>query len=282
MRLEKLACPGCGAPLSGDFAPNQTITCTHCGVPLLLTELQTEHPIFCPKCRTLNADEVHFCVQCGERLKVDCVMCHYKNRIDTPHCARCGVHLKRAQQKRHALRDTSQALRAERLASLKEKELRQRQEKIERLIEALDEPENHDLAILQLSQLGAVVIEILIETMLKDEDVDARYGSARALGQIMARQDLKQLGEGQHQATVEALGQALTDPELPVRYWAAEALGKCHSSLAIAPLAELLGDRHKGLRQVARAAIESIGGPAAEAALAKHKPNKLLGWLAGQ
>ena len=248
---------------------------------MLLTELQTEHPIFCPKCRTLNADEVHFCVQCGERLKVDCVMCHYKNRIDTPYCARCGVHLQRARQKRHAMRETSQSLRAERLAALKEKEARQQQEKIERLVEALDEPENHDLAILQLSQLGAAVIEILIETLLRDEDVDARYGSARTLGQIMAQQNLKKLDEGR-QATLEALVQALVDPELPVRYWAAEALGKCNSPLAIAPLTALLDEQHKGLRQVARTAIENIGGPAAEAALAKHKPHKLLSWLSGK
>ena len=39
MRLEKLACPGCGAPITGDFAPNQQIECNSCGVPLLLTQV---------------------------------------------------------------------------------------------------------------------------------------------------------------------------------------------------------------------------------------------------
>jgi HEAT repeat protein len=279
MKLEKLACPGCGAPLSGDFSPNQTIHCTHCSVPLLITELQTDHPIFCPKCHTLNADEVYFCVQCGERLKAECVMCQSKNRLDTPYCARCGVHLERARQKRQSLRQQSQSLREQRLMVLKEKEVRQRQERLERLVEALDEPENHDLAVLQLSQLGSEAVEVLIETLLNNEDVDARYGSARALGQIMAEQTLR--GDSPQQSTtVQALMQAMTDPEVAVRYWAVEALGKCRSETAIPTLTPALTDPHKGIRQVTRLALQSIGGAQAEAALTRSKPNKLLGWLA--
>lgn len=274
MKIEKLACPNCNAPLTGNFAPNQRIECSHCGTPLLLTHLDANNPIFCPDCNTLNTDEVRYCFRCGFQLKAECVLCHTQNRIDTNYCVKCGVHLERAKNKRRLLQEANVLLRQERLEILKEKEARQKQEKIERLIEALDEPENHDLAIFQLNQIGADAVEALIDTLLNDPDVDARYGSARALGQIMAAQDISVLDRARS-ATVKALIEALNDSELPVRFWAANALGKCKSNLAIEPLAQLLKARHKGLREVARKSLICIGGKRVEDILGQRR----IGWL---
>ena len=277
MKLEKLSCPNCSAPLRDDIDPKQKIECEHCGTPLILTELEANQPIFCPTCQTLNGDDIRFCTGCGQQLKVGCVMCHEQNRIDTTHCAKCGVHLERAMNRRRHLRETSNLRREERLARLKEKEARQKQEHLERLIEDLDEPENHATAIVQLNRIGLEAVEVLIETLLNDDDVDARYGSARALGQIMAARELDVLDKGR-QTTIEALIQALADPELSVRYWAVEALGRCKSNLAITPLANLLDAPHKGLRSAVRSSLQQIGGDRVEKILAK--PTGVRGWLA--
>lgn len=275
MKIEKLACPNCSAPLTGDFAPNQRIECTHCGTPLLLTHLDTHNPIFCPECNTLNTEEVRYCFRCGFQLKAECVLCHTQNRIDTHYCVRCGVHLERAKNKRRLLQEASSLLRQERLEILKEKEARQKQAKIERLIEALDEPENHEMAIFQLNQLGTDAVEALIGTLLNDPDVDARYGAARALGQIMAEQEVKVL-DRTRSATVKALIEALADPELPVQFWAAEALGKCKSNLAIEPLSKMLKARHKGLREVVRNSLIHIGGKRVEDILGQSRSRWLF------
>lgn len=277
MKIEKLACPSCSAPLSGDFSPNQKIECTHCGTPLLLSHVESDSPIFCKQCHTLNDDGVNFCTHCGQKLKEQCILCHTENRIDTRFCAKCGAHIERAKTKRRWLKETDQLLRRERLEILKEKEAAQKQRKLARLIEALDEPENHDFAIFQINQMGTEAVDALVETLLHDEDVDVRYGSARALGYIIATQEVAVLSRARN-VTVRALIQALDDPELPVRYWAADALGQCKSNLAIEPLAKLLNSSHKGLRQVARQSLQLIGGKRVQQILDNHTPQK-RGWL---
>lgn len=278
MNIEKLACPGCGAPLSGNFSANQQIECPSCGVPLLITHLETDQPIFCPKCRTLNSDEVRFCTQCGEHLKVDCILCHTLNRIDATYCARCGAHIKNAIARRRKMAETRRRLELEREQAFRAKEAYQKQEKLESLLQALDEPENHDFAIYQINQMGVDAIKGLIETLLNDHDPDARYGSARALGQICAQKEIKALIKGR---TVKALIQALGDPEPAVRYWTAHALGCCQSSLAIDPLAALLSDSHKGVRQQAHLSLQKIGGKRTEQRLAEARSRGLLGWIKG-
>ena len=125
MKIEKLACPNCNAPLSGDFVANQKTECTHCGTPLLLTDVQTNRPLFCLECYTLNADEVRFCVNCGHSLTIECILCHTHNRADIDYCAKCGVHIQQAKIKCQSLHETNQLLRKERLVLLKEKEARQ-------------------------------------------------------------------------------------------------------------------------------------------------------------
>lgn len=278
MKLEKLCCPSCGAPLIGNFAPNQQIECNSCGTPLLLTHLDSENPIFCPHCRTLNADEMRFCVNCGHKLKTDCVLCYTENRIDAVYCARCGAHLERARTKRRNLEETRRKMARERTQTLEVKAARQKQEKLERLLADLDEPENHDFAIYQINQMGAEAVEALTDTLLNDQDPDARYGSARALGQICVEKEIKTLVRAR---TVRALIQSLADPEPAVRFWAAEGLGKCKSQTAIEPLAELLRDPHEGVRQQAALSLKKIGGEQAQEILQRSQSRSLLKWLRG-
>jgi HEAT repeat protein len=151
--------------------------------------------------------------------------------------------------------EVRQRLRAERLKAVKEKEARQQQERVEHLITALDEPENHEFAIFQLNQMGDGAIEALIETLLTDDDPDARYGSAIALGRICTEQEIKVLNKAK---ATKALIKALADAEPAVRYWSAEALGKVKNHLAVEPLTALLKDSHKGVRQQAQLSLEKL------------------------
>lgn len=255
MRIEKLACPSCGAPLSGDFLPNQQFECGKCGSVLMLTDLETSHTVICPGCRAPNHEDTRFCSNCGGMLKVDCVLCHTENRIDATHCAHCGANLERARAKREEMLELRQRLQKERAQLLKEKEIRQTQEKLERLIAALDEPENHEFAIFQLQTMGDVALDALVDTLLTDPDPDARYGSAIALGRICTDHNLKALDRAK---AARALVKALGDGEAAVRFWSAEALGKFKNQIAIEPLTALLKDRHKGVRQQAQASLEKL------------------------
>ncbi len=277
MKLEELACPSCGAPLDGDLVPNQKVVCNSCDTPLLLTHLDTDNPLFCPKCNTLNADEIHYCLNCGHNLKIDCISCHTPNRLDTTFCIKCGIHIKSSRKKRRFLQETERLLKKERSEIYKEKQDRQKKEKLQRLLDDLDEPENHEFAIYQINQLGLEAVEALVETLLHDHDPDARYGSARALGQICAERKIKALIKAR---TAKALIKALTDHEPAVRYWAVTALGKCGSSLAIDPVAKLLKDPHERVQEQARLVLQHIGGERAEEHLKQPPPKKgFLDWL---
>jgi hypothetical protein len=258
MKIERLACPSCGAPLSGDFAPNQQFRCDCCGSTLMLDDLKTPETVICPACHIPNHQEMRFCSNCGEKLRLHCVMCQTENRIDAVYCVTCGVHLQRASARQRSQLEKRQRLVEERQQALKEKVERQKEEKLQLLLTALDEPENHDFAIYQLNQLGAEAIVPLIDTLLHDTDPDARYGSARALGQICREQAITGLIKAK---AVKALITALTDSEPAVRYWSADALGKFtgqQTRLAVDPLTVLLKDTHEGVRQQAQRSLEQI------------------------
>jgi hypothetical protein len=258
MKIEKLACPSCGAPLSGDFAFNQKFQCNSCGSTLILEDLATPETIICPTCRIPNHQDMRFCSNCGEKLRLHCVMCHTENRVDAVYCVTCGIHLQRADAQQRHLLEKRQRLLDERQQALREKTERQKEEKLQRLLDALDEPENHDFAIYQLNQLGIEAIEPLIETLLRDTDPDARYGSAIALGQICREQAITGLIKAR---AVKALITALADPESAVRYWAADALGQFkgpQTRLGIEPLTALLKDPHPGVRQQAQKSLQQL------------------------
>ncbi|MEW5959902.1 MAG: HEAT repeat domain-containing protein [Chloroflexota bacterium] len=255
MKIEKLACPSCSAPLSGDFLPNKKFTCNNCGSTLLVTDLVTDQTIVCPQCQTLNHEEMRFCSNCGTSLKKECVLCYTENRVDVVYCAHCGAHLERARAKREQMQEERHRLQTERTQILIEKEARQKREKLERLLGELDEPANHEFAIYQLNQLGDEAIEPLIETLLTDSDPDARYGSAIALGRLCVAQEIKALNKAK---AVKSLIKVLADAEPAVRYWSAEALGKIKNQMAVEPLTALLKDSHKGVRQQAQRSLEKL------------------------
>lgn len=255
MKIERLACPSCGGSLSGDFLPNKKFECPSCGSALLITDLVTGQTIACPQCHTPNREEMRHCTNCGESLKVDCVLCHTANRIDVVYCAHCGAHMERARAKRSEMLETRRRLQTERLEVLKEKEARQQQERLERLITALEEPENHEFAIFQLNQIGDEAIEPLVEALLHEADPDVRYGSAIALGRLCAEHDIKVLNKAK---VTQALIKGLVDPEPSVRFWSAEALGKFKNLLAREPLVALLKDPHPGVRQQARRSLDKL------------------------
>ncbi|MCB0191581.1 MAG: HEAT repeat domain-containing protein [Anaerolineae bacterium] len=278
MKLHDLKCPNCGTPIDRTTSLSQLIECTSCGSTLLATDLGLDTVNACPDCGTLNAEDQRFCTDCGHALYVECVLCHQKNKIDAVHCQRCGVNLKRNQLRRRQMLKDRKRLHDERNQIFKEKVARQQAEKLQRLLDDLDEPENHEFAIYQINQIGINAVDALIETMLQDDDPDARYGSARALGQICQEQDVNALIKSR---SAKALIQALTDTEVGVRYWAADALGKCESRIAVEPLAKLLQvERHDGVRHQARESLEQIGGKRAQQVLSNlPKPNRFFGWI---
>lgn len=257
MKIERLACPSCGGSLSGDFLPQKKFECPSCGSALLITDLATDQTVNCPQCHTPNREEMRYCTNCGVSLKVDCVLCQTTNRVDVVYCAHCGAHLERARAKRLEMQEIRRRLQTERLEILKEKEARQQQERLERLITALDEPENHEFAIFQLNQMGDEAVEALVETLLNDGDPDARYGSAIALGRMCAEHELRVLNKAK---ATQALIKALADPEPAVRFWSAEVLGRFKSPLTREPLASLLKDPHPGVRQQVRRSLERLAG----------------------
>ena len=278
MKLTDLKCPNCGTPVGRDKPINQLIECTGCGSTLLPTDLGLDEVNVCPGCNTLNAQDERFCTNCGHSLYVECVLCHQKNKIDAVFCRRCGVNLKRNQLRRQKMMHDRKQLHEERNQIFKEKIARQQAEKLERLLDDLDEPENHAFAIYQINQIGVEAVDALIETMLNDEDPDARYGSARALGQICQQQDVKPLIKAR---SAKALVQALTDHEVGVRYWAADALGKCRSQIGVEPLAQLLQkERHSGVIHQARESLQEIGGQRSKEILANlDKSSGILSWI---
>lgn len=276
MKIENLACPSCGAPLPINFSMNQPVECSNCGSSLLATELAIDQTIHCPNCRTINLADRRFCSSCGEPLKVDCILCHTANKIGVVFCANCGAHMEHARARRDQLLETRRKLKEERDQMLREKTARQQAEKLQRLLDQLDEPANHDFAIYQIKQMGADAVDALIETLLNDTDPDARYGSARALGQICQHHDLKGWIKAK---STKALIKVLADPEPAVRYWSVDALAQCQAQTAVEPLAGLLKDKHEGVRARARQALEQIGGELAQDILARAEKGGLFRWI---
>lgn len=224
----------------------------------MVSDLATAEALICPNCQTINRSDTRFCCSCGKKLSIYCVMCQAENRIDAVHCANCGIHLQRAMVRQRTMLTQRQQLIKERQQAFREKEIQQKEQRLERLLAALDEPENHDFAIYQLNQLGLEVVDPLIETLLEDDDPDARYGSARALGQICSEQHITGLIKGR---AIKALIVALNDPEPAVRFWSAEALGRFKGTQAqrgIEPLTLLLKDPHEGVCRQAQKSLEQI------------------------
>ena len=259
MKLLPLNCPACGTSLNdAGFQPDQLFSCPACQTTLVLTDLTTADQIICPSCRTINPDGQRFCDRCGSQLTIGCPFCYAQNQVEVEHCKNCGANIKRAKRRKQTWLEEQRMHEAERREAHQKALAEQRQMEIKQLLDELDEPENHPMAIYRLHQLGEEAVDALINH-LTDDDPDARFGAAQTLGLI-----------GSPQA-IEPLIRALADSEPAVRYWAADALGKLRTEAAVGPLADLLKDRHDGVQTKAAQALAQIGGPEAEAALQKKK-----------
>jgi len=262
MKLQQLNCPACGAPVGENLKPGYQFDCPACGSALILTDLAKDDQSICPRCKRVNDISKQYCEECGELLKTPCPFCYAQNKTDAEHCRQCGVNLQRARQRKQSWVDEQRRHEVDRLAALKEAEARSRQARLHQLLEDLDEPENHPMAIYCLNEYGSEAIESLIP-LLKDDDPDARYGAAQALGKFGDRRAIGPL--------VEALG----DEEPAVRYWAADALGRLRAESAVDAIASLLNDKHKGIREHAEDVLTQIGGPKVQHILQQQKSK---GW----
>jgi hypothetical protein len=258
MQTQVLNCPSCGAPLPAGIEPSQPFHCEACHSTLVLTDLDTADHVRCRKCDTRNPGNSRFCQRCGGILEVECPFCYQANEVLAAHCRQCGVNLTKAWHEKAAWLARQRQHEQERWAALEQTKQQQLQTDINRLVEDLDEPHNHSMAIYCLHQIGSPAVEHLIAA-LKDEDPDARHGSAKALGLI------------RDQRAVPALIEALADPEPAVRYWAVDALGKLQAEHASAAIGALVHDRHEGVRLRAKAVMEQFG---AQQALQAAKQKK--------
>jgi hypothetical protein len=254
MKVSQVACPTCGAPAPENLVPNQQFKCPACGSILVLTDLAPHNQIACPQCNTWNGDERHFCSKCGAALQRDCPFCYTSNEASSMYCRSCGANLQAAWQRKQEWLAQKTRFDAKRVAAWQRAEAESRKNQLEKLLDDLDEPANHAMAIYCLNQLGSEAVEPLMNLLRSDPDPDARFGAAHALG-----------GMGDPQA-VPALMDALADPEPAVRYWAVDALARLRAEEAVEALAELLRDPHKGVRARAAEAMRELSDPSVEQA----------------
>ncbi len=146
-----------------------------------------------------------------------------------------------------------QIARAEEAIERALEEERRREESIERLSLALDDPDSdiRERAAEALGTMGAVrAVEQLISA-LEDDDAGVRQYAAEALGRI-----------GDERA-IQSLISAVDDRHRRVRQYAAEALGRVGDIRAVPPLIAALEDRHAGVRNAAIEALGNLGELAA-------------------
>jgi serine/threonine-protein kinase len=275
----KVACPNCGSMLSGEVALNQPRLCSTCGLELILVGSAggVEIRQLCPNCHTANRNDLQFCASCEQRLKVACVRCHAHNPANAVSCYKCGANLKSAESRRQELLEARTRSQKEREQAFKEKEVRQRQEKINHLVQSLANPVNQEFVIFQLDEIGEEAITPLLAALSGAAEPSARIGAAKSLGQIYQHHELKPLDKSK---LVKGLIKALSDPSPAVRLRAAEAVSLFSGQLgqaAVDPLGALLKDKHEEVRQQARLSLQKIGGERANEIL--RKAGGLMGWL---
>lgn len=131
---------------------------------------------------------------------------------------------------------------------------------LKRLLLQLNEPENHPAAIPGIRVFGKDAVEPLIK-LLTSEDPDARFGAAKALGDI-----------GDKRA-IPGLIHALNDSEGAVRFWALDALGKLKADEASEAIGKLLQDKRESIKDLAKEVLTHIGTPNAMRVLKQSKRN---------
>jgi serine/threonine-protein kinase len=176
----------------------------------LTTEASTEDTFICPKCNHVNTAQTYFCANCSTRLRIDCPLCHTSNRVDETECTNCGADLKNIRLRQQEVQQARKRTLAKRDRAFKEKAARQLRERLEELLNDLDNRKKRASAMRQLNQLIDSAVKLLAENLLIDDDPEARGESARVLGRLCDRPEFKPLIKTQ---VVEALVEALNDPD---------------------------------------------------------------------
>jgi ribosomal protein L40E len=253
MKLELMNCPACNSPLDKKLInPNQPFNCPACNSAIVLTDWTTSGQLVCSKCGAVNPSWNKFCDACRAVLQSGCPFCYTRNRVDATFCKNCGANLQTAWKRQSTWLAEREKHEIERAKNL-QKAAQSDRAYLARLLLQLNEPENHAVAIPGILVFGKDAVKPLIDLLLTSDDPDARFGAARALGDIGDKQ------------VVPELIKALQDREEAVRFWAVDALGKLKTSEAVDAIGEILGDRRqsKSIRELAKNVLIQIGTPKA-------------------
>lgn len=257
MKINSLNCPTCGSPLAADIRPNRPFSCPACGSAVVLTDWTESGQLICARCNTVNGNTNKFCDKCGAALQAGCPFCYTQNAISALSCRKCGANLQRAWQRQDSWLAQREQRHKERLQKVAESHT----DYLRRLFLQLNEPENHPAAIPGIRIYGREAVEPLID-LLTSEDPDARFGAAKALGDI-----------GDKRA-VPGLIKALNDSEGAVRFWSLDALGKLKADEAAEAIGKLLQDQRESIRDLAKEVLTRIGTPNAMKVLKQQSKRK--------
>lgn len=250
MKLQTLNCPSCGAPVEGDISPNQPFVCNACHSTIVSTDWTTSGELICSSCGKVNSSKNKYCDGCNTVLQAGCPYCYTQNSINTKYCKQCGVDLRKAWKLQRVWsldRDRHEVDRQQKLKKMK----MDSQAELQRLLLQLNDPASHPMAIPWIMTYGLDAVQGLIHLLDSSSDPDARYGAARALG------DMKDL------SAVPVLIKALNDEHVAVRFFAVDALGKLGVREAIPDIGKLLEDESPNVRKHAGDVLMQIGTPEA-------------------
>lgn len=249
MKIDALHCPACSSPLDANIHPNQPFKCPACGSAIVMTDWTQTGQLICARCGTINGSANKFCDSCGAVLQAGCPFCYAQNSVTAVSCKKCGANLQRAWKRQQTWLTENERHENERKEAL-QKAAASQADYLRRLLLQLNEPENHPAAIPGIRIFGKEAVEPLIE-LLTSEDPDARFGAAKALGEIGDRR------------AIPGLVQALKDPEGAVRFWATDALGKLRAEEAVNAIGKLLQDKQPSIRNLAKEVLTEFGTPQA-------------------
>ncbi len=259
MELNLLNCPACNSPVDVNINPSQPFKCPACGSTIVLTEWVKNDRLICTQCGRVNTGTDNFCETCGTVLQAACPFCFTKNSLTTTSCKHCGANLQRAWKRQESSISQREKDRQETIQKVAESDAAY----LGKLLLQLNEPENHRNAIPGIRIFGKDAVEPLIH-LLTSEDPDARFGAAKALGDIADR------------SAIPGLIRALNDPEGVVRFWALDALGKLKANEAVEAIGNLLRDKQESIRNLAREVLIQIGTSDARQVLIRR--GKLKWW----
>ncbi len=247
MKLDLLNCPACNSPLDANIGPNQPFNCPACGSAIILTNWTETGQLICGKCNTINGSANKYCDSCGALLQAGCPFCYTQNSVTAINCKKCGANLQRAWSRQQSWFSQNEKHEVERKEAL-QKAAASQADYLRRLLLQLNEPVNHPAAIPSLRIFGSEAVGPLIN-LLTSENPDARFGAAKALGEIGDRR------------AIPGLIEALNDPEGVVRFWAIDALGKLKADEAAEAIGKLLQDKRDSIRDLAREVLDQMGTP---------------------